>query len=234
MLLSGIAPQTLAKIQLWTTRDPEDWPPWYRWDGGWYEFDCENTRYTDWDDLGDDAVIFDIGAYRGEWTYRMIDKYPDCQIYAFEPAPLAFGVAKKRLAEFDNVTIYNLALGATTRMSKLYDIENDGATFRRVDGLGVVDAQIMNISEFVSNEKIGTIALMTINIEGGEFELLPHIVKSGLIQNIERFMIQWHSVVTNSRVRQFAIQDVIAKTHQMMWNHGAWEAWSLKSLLSDL
>lgn len=225
--MDEIAPQTLAKIQLWTTHDPADWPPWYRFDGKWYEEDGENTRYCIWDNLGDNAIVFDVGAYEGAWTKRMAEKYETYQFHSFEPAPRAYGVACKRLVEFENVNLYNLALGTTTKKALLYDSQNDGATLIQDDGAGV-DVQIMDFMEFVERENIQRIHLMSVNVEGWEFELLPYLILTGLIRQIERLMIQWHSVVSSSRKRQFAIQDAIAVSHKMTWNLGAWEAWSLR------
>lgn len=228
MLSSGIDPTVLAKLDLWQPHDKLTWPDWYRFDGRWYEEDGENTRYCTWDNLGDNAIVFDIGAYEGAWTKRMAEKYETYQFHSFEPAPRAYGVACKRLVEFDNVSLYNFALGTTTKKALLYDSQNDGATLIQDDGASV-GVQIMDFREFVEREGIKKIHLASVNVEGWEFELLPYLISTGLIRQIERLMIQWHSVVSNSREQQFAIQDAIALTHEMTWNLGAWEAWSLRS-----
>ena len=102
---------------------------WYRWDGGWYEVNGDKTRYCVWDDMGDGAVIFDVGAYEGAWTKRMATRYPTSQIYAFEPAPRAFGVAKERLAGIGNIKLYNFGLSEISGTLTLYDALRDGATF---------------------------------------------------------------------------------------------------------
>jgi len=222
-----ISEETKAKIQLWKARDP-DWPDWYRWDGGWYESNAEVTRYTVWDNMGEGAVVFDVGSYEGEWTKRMATKYHGYKFYTFEPAPRAFGVAQKRLAEFDNIKMFNFGLGTTSGTYTLHDSQRDSASF--VNGSGdEVDAQIMNVREFLQDEKVTKIALMSVNIEGGEFELLPYLLGLGWMRNIERMMIQWHSIAENASASQLAIQNALAKTHQMYWNHGAWEAWNLRA-----
>jgi len=176
--------------------------PWYRWDGGWYENDGENTRYCVWDDLGDGAVVFDIGSYEGEWINRMVDKYPSYQYYGFEPAPRAFEVARKRLAE-------------------------DAATFLQIGG-AAIDAEMMNIREFMESEVFECVELAVINVEGGEFELLPYLTNSCLIRQFKRLMIQWHYVVPNAGKIREMIMSALAKTHEMTWNHGTWEAWHLR------
>jgi FkbM family methyltransferase len=226
--LSGISLETQTKIKLWNPHDRATWPEWYRWDGGWYENDCENTRYTVWDGLGDNAIVFDVGGYEGEWTSRMIAKYPGYRYYAFEPAPRAFEVMRKRLSELENVNLYNFGLGVTSGKFRLYDAQRDAATFVPIGGVGI-DAEIRNIGDFMESESVECVDLMSVNIEGGEFELLPYLIGSRLIQKVRRFMIQWHSVVVDARRTQVAIQDALARTHEMLWNHGAWEAWILQS-----
>lgn len=225
--MNGISAETQAKIKLWNPHDKSTWPTWYRWDGGWYESDAENTRYATWDNFGNGAIVFDVGAYEGEWSRRMADKYADYRLFAFEPAPRAFEVARKRLSAYENVSLYNFGLGVTSGTFRLYDHQRDAATFVQIGG-SAIDAEIVSIGEFMNQENIDRIALMAVNIEGGEFELLPHLIDSRLVRRVERFMIQWHSVVVDSRERQFAIQDALARTHKMLWNHGAWEAWHLR------
>jgi FkbM family methyltransferase len=202
---------------------------WYRWDGGWYEVDGDKTRYCVWDDLGDGAIVFDVGAYEGAWTKRMAVKYPTCQLYAFEPAPRAFGVAKERLAGLDNISLYNFGLSETAGTFTLYDALRDGATFFPNGHEDTVEAEIRNVRDFMESEDIKCVSLMSINIEGGEFELLLYLIEAELICNVERLMIQWHAPTKNACVAQTDIQNTLAKTHEMLWNHGAWEAWRLRS-----
>lgn len=208
-----------------------DQPDWYRWDGGWYEANGDATRYTVWDGMGDDAVVFDIGSYEGAWTKRMAEKYTGYKLYAFEPAPRAFGVAQERLAELENVQLFNFGLGVTAGTFTLHDALRDGASFVNDSGDGTddVDAQVVNVCEFLKENKITKIALAAINVEGSEFELLPYLLEQGWTRNIERMMIQWHVLDKSARVEQLAIQNALAKTHQMYWNHGAWESWSLRA-----
>jgi len=203
---------------------------WYRWDGGWYEANGDKTRYCVWDDMGDGAVIFDVGAYEGAWTKRMATRYPTSQIYAFEPAPRAFGVAKERLAGIDNIKLYNFGLSEISGTLTLYDALRDGATFFENGHPDTVDAEVRNVRDFIEAEKVERIALMSINIEGGEFELLQYLIKTKLIRTVERLMIQWHAPTREACTTQVDIQNTMAQTHEMLWNHGAWEAWGVRDM----
>lgn len=221
--------QVAEYIKTWDAHDPSTWPSWYRWDGGWYESDGDNTCYCVWDDLGKDAVVFDVGAYEGAWLERMAIEYDDYRLCGFEPASRAFVIAQQKLSEFDNVLVHNFGLGAECGTYPLYDCQRDSATF--VGGLDpYIDAEMVSIAKFLQDERIEKVALMALNIEGGEFELLPFLTSTGKIERIERIMIQWHSIFPNAREQQLLIQTALAKTHEMTWNHGAWEAWSIREL----
>jgi FkbM family methyltransferase len=228
-----IAPEVKRKLKLWKPRQPpDDWPDWYRWDGGWYEMDGEHTRYTVWDELKAGDVVLDVGGYRGQFVVLMLEKYPACVYYSFEPSPVSFAAMQERLGGYDNVKLFNFGLGATNRTGTLYDSERDSATF--VDGtpIAIVEARIVDVAQFWKQHNITRVALMELNIEGGEFELLPYMLELGLLEQIERMMIQWHSVVSRSAKKQLEIQSAIAKSHEMIWNLGAWEGWRLRNLSS--
>lgn len=238
MSSTGIAPEVQKKLLLWGPQDRETWPKWYVWTGGWYELDGEATYYVDWGNLGDDATVFDIGCYEGKWLSLMCAKFPKYKYYGFEPAPRAFGIAKKRLYGECSVSLYNFGLGTQSGVFRLRDYNRDSATFMPPteysdpNYMGETNAQIMNISQFLESEDIQCIDLMVINIEGMEFELIPYIIEKGIVGVTKHFMIQWHSVVPNALARQQEIQTQLARTHHMVWNLGAWEAWQIGTVQS--
>jgi FkbM family methyltransferase len=211
----------------------DQWPEWYVWTDGWYEADGENTYYVDWRDLPKGATVFDIGCYEGGWIRRINQRRPDYQLYGFEPAPRAFEMAREQLSEYENINLYNFGLGVTTGRFQLYESQTDAASFLeggKYGGQSGIEAEIVNIREFLECEGIEWVDLAAINIEGMEYELLPYLIGSRLIRQFRWLMIQWHSVVRDAFAIQQMIQNALAKTHRMVWNLGAWEAWSLRSL----
>ena len=87
---------------------------------------------------------------------------------------------------------------------------------------------IRSFAGFLAETGIDNIDLMSMNIEGGEYELLDHMICTGTIKAIRQMMLQWHWRGDGDGERQYVLQDHIAKTHRMMWNYGAWEAWERK------
>lgn len=155
-------------------------------------------------------IVFDIGAYRGRNTMELA-AYP-AEIYAFEPAPKAFEVLQTEVADRPNVHIYPFGLGDRSALSLLGDAHRDGGSF--LSSLTpVVPAKIVDIVDFCSDEHITDIVLMCVNIEGWEFRLLPHMIKTGLITAIQSMTVYWHYLVKNAGDKHQAIERDLSKTH---------------------
>jgi len=200
-------------------------PLWYRWDGGWYEAEGDKTRYCSWP-LDRNSVVIDIGAYHGDWSKRMADRY-DCTIHSFEPAPMAFEMAAKVLGGYSKVHLYNFALGEENKTFSLGDAHRDGAGLHK-NTPPVIEAKMRDMVEVFRDQHIDHVDLVSVNIEGGEFYLFPYIISTGLVNIISRFMIQWHHIFNTAGREMICIQEGLAKTHRMRWNHGSWEAWERK------
>jgi hypothetical protein len=70
---------------------------------------------------------------------------------------------------------------------------------------------------------------MKVNIEGGEYDLLDHLIESGLIQRVRWLQVQFHDFVPNAAERMRAIQDRLRATHEPEWQHEfVWESWRRK------
>ena len=78
---------------------------------------------------------------------------------------------------------------------------------------------------------IERIDLMKINIEGGEYDLLEHLIKTGWIDKIINIQVQFHDFVENAEARMLAIQNDLAKTHELTYQYKfVWENWRLKDI----
>lgn len=222
--MTDIDPKVQRYTRLWAMRDPANWPEWYRWDGGWYEADGDNTRYCVWPHLTPESVVFEVGGYEGKWAKRIADAY-DPIIHLFEPAPRAMKMARDKLEDNPKVYLHEYGLGAENATLPLGDSDRDGASFLKPDERPFVMAQKRRFIDVVQELGVTHIHLMAVNIEGCEFEFLPHLVDTGWIENIDRMMIQWHAPGDENALMQLEIQERIAVTHTMSWNHAAWEAW---------
>ena len=73
------------------------------------------------------------------------------------------------------------------------------------------------------------IDLLKINIEGGEFDIIPAIIESGDVKNVSYLQIQFHNFITHANEQRIIIRNQLAITHLEIWNYDfVWESWKLK------
>ena len=59
----------------------------------WSEKQLDKSLRLDYE-LDKDAVVLDLGGYKGDWAYEISARY-DCAIYIFEPIP-SFAISIRR------------------------------------------------------------------------------------------------------------------------------------------
>ncbi len=86
-------------------------------------------------------------------------------------------------------------------------LSNDASSiYKNVDD-GMYDlVKLVNATEFFKEKNIKHIDLMKINIEGGEYDLLEHLLDSGFVKNIENIQVQFHAFVPNAEERLHKIE----------------------------
>jgi hypothetical protein len=97
-------------------------------------------------------------------------------------------------------------------------------------GNKIVPIKLLKASEFIEMHLISKIELMKINIEGGEYELLDHLIDSNAISIIENIQVQFHNFIPNAEVRMKQIQDRLSLTHKLTYQYKfVWENWQRKN-----
>ncbi|MCC5832282.1 MAG: FkbM family methyltransferase [Chlamydiales bacterium] len=139
-------------------------------------------------------VIFDVGANIGKWSLMALEANSSAQVYAFEPHKTAFAQLR-RLAQ---VKSYNVACGALIGQGTLFD-RNDLPTSTHasldrkiIDRLNVAISEqvteILTLDSVIEKEKIESIDLLKIDVEGHEYEVLLGVkeaLSKGLIKAIQ-------------------------------------------------
>jgi len=123
-----------------------------------------------------DDVVFDIGANFGWYSLNIAKKYPNAQIYAFEPVPSSFDVLSRNIAlnNLKNVNVFNIGIGKENTVSEFsFNRDISGAT-SMVNLLDREDAEkikcdIRTIDSFVQEKNIGKVDFIKCDIEGAEF-----------------------------------------------------------------
>ena len=93
-----------------------------------------------------------------------------------------------------------------------------------------ITIRLADASRWFEKELAGrTVDLMKVNIEGGEYELLEHLIAKGLVPRIRNIQVQFHEdVIPRAARRMERIQSSLAKTHHLTWQERfIWENWEL-------
>ena len=86
-----------------------------------------------------------------------------------------------------------------------------------------------DISSFVSENGITRIDLIKINIEGGEYSLLPRMMETGVIEMCEHLQVQFHKGVRPAGGPQRArhrLRKRLRISHELSYDYPfVWEGW---------
>ena len=201
-------------------------------DPSYREFRAEIKRFfkergrgtpNDFVDLTPDSVVFDLGGYRGDWAAVMREKY-DCVVHVFEPHPEFADDISDRFKDDKKVIVHACALGASEGTLMLSDAADGSSAFSK--GPPNIKGRVCEATQFLTDLGCDEIAATKINIEGGEFDLLPHLIETGAISNFKTITVQFHDFAPNAVEARAAIRTGLSKTHRCRWNYEfVWEEW---------
>ena len=153
-------------------------------------------------DLREDDIVIELGANVGNYT-QLFQSFK-VSLVAFEPDPKSFRILK--LKKIPNCLCLNLAASTKSGKTKLFfhknsknisnktdlsqasSIESGKFNINRND---FVEVQTIDIAKFIQN--LGKkIKLLKCDIEGHEFEIIPHLIKTKAIHKIENFFCETH------------------------------------------
>jgi FkbM family methyltransferase len=127
-------------------------------------------------DLTPDSLVLDLGGYEGQWASDIFARYL-CHVVVFEPATEFAANIRHRFRCNPKIRVCSFGLGAVSRTETLYLSADGSSTFTK-DG-PTETIQIVDVAAWANQENIQAVALMKINIEGGEYELLKRLIEIG-------------------------------------------------------
>ncbi len=198
----------------------------------WYAVNGDHTLRVEYD-LEPSAVAFDLGGFRGDWAAEMHARY-GCTVHVFEPCPPFCADIRKRLGKNPHIRIHEFGLGASECLLRLSICAEGSSVFR--DAPNHCEIRVIRAQDFLAVQNITAIDVMKINIEGGEYELLEHLLETGLIRQIRNIQVQFHEdVIPDAAVRMRKIQAELARTHALTFQHEfIWENWQLRESAPSL
>lgn len=188
--------------------------------------------------LDKNSIAFVAGGHTGSFSEKIQRKF-DCQVYLFEPDKKFFRQCCQRFQNSPNVQCFNYGLSNVNGKFLLSDDDNGSSIkLKNVSG-DHQEVTIRKFSEVFAELGLMHIDLFVINMEGSEYDILPHIVDSGMIRKIRNLQIQFHEflvqsgdyvVVSQAKEKRDRIRADLQKTHKSDWCYPfIWESWGLKS-----
>lgn len=193
----------------------------------WLNNDGDNTFRLNYP-LNENSIVWDVGGYQGDFAAQIYQRY-SCQVYVFEPMPCFY---KKCLDRFEgNNNICCLGFGLSDKLG-WFNISNsnDASSFVRGNlSRGGQQAELRPVTEMFNFLNLSHVDLLKINIEGGEYDVLPALIESQLVKKVNFIQVQFHDFIPGAEEMRNAIRALLSETHVEMWNYPfVWESWALK------
>ena len=133
--------------------------------------------------LYDDSVIIEAGAASGTDTLWFSQTFPKGRIFAFEPLTISFKKTIQRVANCDNVEVYNVALGPTESTEQLYVSSNRVSSsllkptghiqfHPRISFENKSTVRTINLDNFLKDQQVRQVDLMWLDMQGYEHTVL--------------------------------------------------------------
>ena len=191
----------------------------------WFKKNGDKTLRLNYS-LNEKSVVFDLGGYEGQWTSDIFSKYC-CYIHIFEPVGKFNTQIKERFSKNKKITVHAYGLSNDTK-TVLISVNDDCSSIFTL-GEKTEKIRLVKAIDFMQKRNIGTIDLMKINIEGGEYDLLDHLIKTGFATHIKNIQVQFHDFIPNAFERMQRIQKNLSKTHFLTYQYiFVWENWQIK------
>lgn len=165
-------------------------------------------------------VVFDLGGYEGEFTARMMKD--GVQFHIFEINPVMIALLNTKFNSSPMVSVHPFGLGHKNIAGSSVG-SGPGAAFMPDESDNIL---IRDFVEFVNELAIDRIALLKVNIEGPEYDLIEHLDRAGILHNINELQIQPHDFEDDCFDRLLSMHRILSKTHRLVSSHTfVWDFW---------
>jgi len=162
--------------------------------------------------LGPNSVVWDCGAFDGEFAKRLAAKY-NCRVLMFEPIDHCdfskISKANPRLKR------YSVAIGGRSE-NKMFSIQNDSSGQFGTSG-PKTEVRVLSVLDAMTLTGCRGGDLLKINIEGMEYELLEHLIENDLCKCFDNIQVQFHTNAPDWKIRLAKIHAGLNRTHNVTW-----------------
>lgn len=195
----------------------------------WFKVSGDRTLRLNYD-LDENSLVFDIGGYEGQWASDIFSMYC-CTIHIFEPVVEFADKIERRFPRNKRIFVHKFGLLNRSQKASIL-LAQDGSSFFK-QGKTNAEVTLVSAVDFMRENDIQNIDVMKINIEGGEYDLLDHLIDTGFVKHIKNIQVQFHDFVPNAEQRMIRIQQRLRQTHSLTYQYPfVWENWKLDGNVS--
>ncbi len=176
---------------------------WLSYIGGrFFDASITSEQQNIFETLKKDDLVLDIGANIGKYTFAAA--LHGAEVHAFEPNPIAFAKLASVMRHWPCVHLHAAAASTNSGSAPLYlhtQNNKDPLKFSTASSLMINKGNICDeYAEIVRTIDLATfvldqpkkIKLLKMDVEGAEVEIIPHLVDTGAIENIDTLLIELH------------------------------------------
>lgn len=198
--------------------------------------DHENTKTYE---LNEESTVLDVGGYRGQFTDDIVRQY-NPHVYVYEPVREFYEDIVRRFKDNPKVVVFNRGLSDQSTSVFLNKQGQNSSEYRGGEGqeqlppdpvFGVPTIETVQLEDAArAIQEFYHVDLMSINCEGGEFDIVPRLIETGLIRRVENLQVQFHRFYPGADAAREKIREALQNTHvQRFCYPWVWESWKLNS-----
>ena len=177
-------------------------------------------------------ILFDVGSHMGTYTDLVINVYPDCKSFLFEPQSKIFKKIEQKYSNNKNINVFNTAISDIEKKQNLnlnkhdltaslldFDPNSNYLKFKaklfQTDisnmNYGTELVQTITLDKFIIDNNLKKIDLLKIDTEGNEYNVLKGLEKK--INIVSNILIEIHH-------RELFLNYNPEKIHQYLIDNG--------------
>ena len=133
-------------------------------------------------------VIFDIGAYKGEWTERVNEIFPEATFFMFEGQKSKEAYLKLLKDKLSNRSEYIIGLLGAEQGKPIYFNESETASSVSLTNTTQHNDYLQTLNYLVKSKQIQIPNFIKIDVQGYELEVLKGA--SDILQNTEAILME--------------------------------------------
>ncbi len=189
----------------------------------WIVDNGEQTLLTKYP-LNTRSLVIDVGGYTGNFSDKIVTLF-NPHLIILEPVKKYFKILKRKYSNNKNVTLHEYGFSNSDSIQKIYLSDDGTSLFKK--SLDFQTIKLLDAGKFL--KKFKKIDLVSINIEGAEYDVIERLIKTGAIKKIRYLQIQFHSFVPDSTNRRKDLIKKLLKTHDVHFSYPfVWESFKLK------